>query len=120
VEDVRYTAEDSNSASSFGNHATKSLHLGPKKLEVILLDDNADDPDIDENEEETVPNDEEQETPMFNFNTFSTYNDKVVKARSDSTEHESDVLNDNSNSGQPSSTDQNELNSAAVDEDRSS
>merc|ERR1712192_240721 len=120
VEDVRYTAEDSNSACSFGNHETKSLHLGPKKLEVILLDDNADDPENDENEEETVPNDEEQETPMFNFNTFSTYNDKVVKARSDSTEHEHDVLNDNSNSGEPSSTDQDELDSAAVDEDRSS
>ena len=115
VEDVRYTAEDSNSTSSFGNHATKSLHLGPTKLEVILLDDNPDDPDIDQKEEEQVPDGEEEETPMFNFNTFSTYNDKVVKARSDSTDHESDVLN-----VERSSTDQNELNSAAEDEDRSS
>ena len=113
VEDVRYTAEDSNSTSSFGNHATKSLHLGPTKLEVILLDDNPDDPD--EKEEDQVPDGEEQEMPMFNFNTFSTYNDKVVKARSDSTDHESDVLN-----VERSSTDQNELNSAADDEDRSS
>ena len=112
VEDVRYSAEDSNSTSSFGNHATKSLHLGPKKLEVILLDDNADDdPDNDEKEEGDLPNDEEQETPMFNFNTFSTYNDKVVKARSESTEHECDVINDNLNSVESSSTDQNELNS---------
>lgn len=116
-ENVGFTAEDSNSTSSFGNHATKSLHLGPTKLEVILLDDNADDPD--EKEEERVL-DEEQETPMFNFNTFSTYNDKVVKARSESTDHESDVLNDNLNSVEPSSTDQNELNSAADDEGGSS
>jgi len=117
-ENVEFTAEDSNSASSFGNHPTKSLHLGPTKLEVILLDDNADDPD--EKEEEKVLDDEEQETPMFNFNTFSTYNDKVVKARSESTEHESDVLNDNLNSVEPSSKDQSEVNSAADDEERSS
>ena len=88
------------------------MHLGPNKLEVILLDDNADDdPDNDEKEEGDLPNDEEQETPMFNFNTFSTYNDKVVKARSESTEHECDVINDNLNSVESSSTDQNELNS---------
>ena len=111
-ENLRFTTEDSNSASSFGNHATKSLDLGPRKLEVILLDNNANDPDIDGNEE--VSRDEEQETPMFNFNTFSTYNEKVVKARSDSTDH--DVVN--SNSVESSSADQ--MNSAANDEGRSS
>ena len=52
---------------------------------------------------------------MFNFNTFSTYNDKVVKARSHSTDHQNDVLN-----VEQSSTDQSELNSVADDEDRSS
>ena len=88
------------------------MDLGPRKLEVILLDNNANDPDIDENEE--VSRDEEQETPMFNFNTFSTYNEKVVKARSDSTDH--DVVN--SNSVESSSADQ--MNSAANDEGRSS
>ena len=85
-EDQNFPTEDSNSTSSFGKHATKSLDLGPRKLEVILLDNDAD--KINDAEKNEAPEDDPPETPMFNFSTFSSYNDKVMKARSESTDHE--------------------------------
>ena len=85
-EDQNFPTEDSNSTSSFGKHATKSLDLGPRKLEVILLDNDAD--KLNEAEKNEAPEDDPPETPMFNFSTFSSYNDKVMKARSESTDHE--------------------------------
>ena len=43
---------------------------------------------LNEAEKNEAPDDDPPETPMFNFSTFSSYNDKVMKARSESTDHE--------------------------------
>jgi hypothetical protein len=72
-------SEENSNSASYGNLATKSLQLGPNKLEVIMLDSLHDVPD-DVPEQEDNSND----GAIFNFNTFSTYNNSVVHGRTKS------------------------------------
>ena len=78
AEEEEYAQFNAESSNSFSNLAKKSLDLGPKKLEVIMLDDLEDDPDEEES------NHLEQDTLMFNFNTFSTYNEKITQKTTNS------------------------------------
>ena len=91
VDNLEGDEEDSN---SFSNHATKSLQLGGKKLEVVLLD-NLEENDNEE-EVDDVPAEFKEDPPMFNFNTFSSYNQKVKPDHSKPYEPEPDevVLDD--------------------------
>ena len=78
-EDEEFTREDdSTNSSAHGSYATKSLDLGPKKLEVIMLDDDDDEPEEDDNDNA------ETETQLFNFNTFSNYNENVMRKQTGS------------------------------------
>ena len=90
VDNLEGDEEDSN---SFSNHATKSLQLGGKKLEVVLLDNLEENDNEEENE---VPAEFKEDPPMFNFNTFSTYNQKLKPDNSKHYEPEPDevVLDD--------------------------